>query len=44
MERGHAAAREVGLSVFAEPDPSIDPAEPLLRSLYMVQQVERALG
>ncbi|MDM8085116.1 SWIM zinc finger family protein [Cellulomonas cellasea] len=44
LAQGHAAARAVGLSVFAEPDPSITPAESLLRSLYLVQQVERALG
>jgi hypothetical protein len=33
----------VGLSLFVEPDPALDPAECLLRSLYLVQQVERAL-
>lgn len=39
-----AAVRAVGLSLFAEPDPALDPAESLLRSSYLVQLVERAVG
>ncbi|GIG40625.1 hypothetical protein [Cellulomonas phragmiteti] len=44
LASAHAAARSIGLSVFVEPDPALDPAELLLRSSYLVQQVERALG
>ncbi|UZN04251.1 hypothetical protein [Cellulomonas sp. S1-8] len=44
LAQAHAAARAVGLSVLTEPDPTLDPAELLLRSSYLVQQVERALG
>jgi hypothetical protein len=44
LASAHAAARAVGLAVFAEPDAGLDPAELLLRSAYLVQQVERALG
>lgn len=44
LAQAHAAARAVGLSLFVEPDPALDPAESLLRSMYLVQQVERALG
>lgn len=40
----HAAARAVGLAVFVPPDPALDPAELLLRSSYLVQQVEQALS
>lgn len=40
----HAAARAVGLTVLGEPDPTLDPAEVVLRSAYLVQQVEHALG
>ncbi|WP_421742578.1 SWIM zinc finger family protein [Cellulomonas sp.] len=43
LSHAHAAARAVGLSVFVAPDAALDPAESLLRSLYLVQQVERAL-
>lgn len=44
LAQAHAAARAVGLSLFVGPDPALDPAEQLLRSLYLVQQVERALS
>ncbi|MCM0639395.1 SWIM zinc finger family protein [Cellulomonas wangsupingiae] len=44
LAAAHAAARAVGLAVFVEPDPALDPAESLLRSSYLVQLVERAVG
>lgn len=43
LAAAHAAARGVGLALFVPPDPALDPAELLLRSSYLVQQVERAL-
>ncbi|WP_156044050.1 hypothetical protein [Cellulomonas sp. HZM] len=39
----HTALRDVGFTLFVAPDPSTPPADQLLRSLYLVQQVERAL-
>ncbi len=44
LARAHASLRHAGFSLFAVPESSIGPAESLLRSLYLVQQVERALG
>jgi hypothetical protein len=44
LGQAHLALRHVGFSVFAEPDPDVAPPESLLRSHYLVQQVERALG
>jgi hypothetical protein len=43
LAQAHTALRDVGLSVFSEPDPALDAAESLLRSHYLVQEVERAL-
>ncbi|SEE93990.1 SWIM zinc finger family protein [Jiangella alba] len=43
LATAHAALRKVGFPVFADPDRSVEPAEALLRSLYLVQQVETAL-
>ncbi|MDO9458466.1 hypothetical protein [Nocardioides sp.] len=37
----HRALRDVGWPVFATPDPAVDPAVLLLRSHYVLQQVER---
>jgi hypothetical protein len=39
----HRNLRRVGMSIFAEPTPTISPPEALLRSLFLVQQVEQAL-
>ena len=44
LERAHTALRGIGLTVFTPPDPTLAPAETLLRSHYLLQQVERALG
>lgn len=44
LSRAHTALRHVGFSLFAEPDRAVGPAESLLRSHYLLQQVERALG
>lgn len=44
VERAHTALRGVGLTVFTPPDPTLTPAETLLRSHYLLQQVERTLG
>ncbi|HEY3529334.1 MAG TPA: hypothetical protein VGK78_09295 [Nocardioides sp.] len=44
LAQAHAALRDVGLAVFADPDPELGAAESLLRSHYLVQQVERALA
>lgn len=35
--------RHAGLTVFGDPDPALSPPDLLLRSLYLVQQVEQAL-
>jgi hypothetical protein len=37
----HRALRDIGWGVFAAPDPAVDPAVVLLRSHYVLQQVER---
>ncbi len=44
LAAAHAAARAIGLTVLPDPDPTADPADLLLRSAYLVQQVERGLG
>ena len=43
IARAHRSLRHVGLSLFADPAPAISPSEVLLRSLFLVQQVEQAL-
>jgi hypothetical protein len=44
LASAHAALRRDGYSLFVEPDGHATAAESLLRSLYLVQQVERALA
>ena len=44
LVQAHGDLRRIGLSLFAEPPPAVSPAEALLRSLYLVQQVEQALA
>jgi hypothetical protein len=43
VARAHRNLRHAGMSVFADPAPAISPSEVLLRSLFLVQQVEQAL-
>ena len=43
LATAHAALRKIGFPVFTDPDPVIETAEALLRSLHLVQQVEAAL-
>jgi hypothetical protein len=43
ISRAHRSLRDVGMSIFADPAPTVTPSEALLRSLYLVQQVEQAL-
>jgi hypothetical protein len=43
VARAHRNLRHAGMSVFADPAPAISPPEVLLRSLFLVQQVEQAL-
>jgi hypothetical protein len=43
LAQAHRNLRQVGLSLFAEPAPTVSPSETLLRSLFLVQQVEHAL-
>jgi hypothetical protein len=40
----HQRLRDIGLRVFPEPDPSLDGADLLLRSLYLAGQVELSLS
>jgi hypothetical protein len=42
--RAHRDLRHAGMSLFADPAPAVSPQETLLRSLFLVQQVEQALG
>jgi len=44
LGRRHERARNAGFSVFGEPQPGADPAELLLRSLYVQLQVAALLG
>lgn len=43
VARAHRNLRHAGLVLFAEPAPAVSPPEVLLRSLFLLQQVERAL-
>jgi hypothetical protein len=43
VARAHRNLRHAGMSLFADPAPAISPSEVLLRSLFLVQQVEQAL-
>jgi hypothetical protein len=43
VARAHRNLRHAGLVLFAEPAPAVSPSEALLRSLFLVQQIERAL-
>src|ERR1700677_2570875 len=43
ISRAHRSLRDVGMSIFADPAPTVSPSEALLRSLFLVQQVEQAL-
>jgi hypothetical protein len=42
--QAHRNLRHAGLSLFADPAPAVSPPETLLRSLFLVQQVEQALA
>jgi hypothetical protein len=42
--RAHRNLRHAGMSLFADPAPAVSPPETLLRSLFLVQQVEQALA
>lgn len=44
VARAHRNLRHAGLSLFAEPAAAVSPPETLLRSLFLVQQVERVLS
>jgi hypothetical protein len=41
--QAHRNLRHLGMSVFADPAPTVSPPEALLRSLFLVQQFEQAL-
>jgi hypothetical protein len=43
VAHAHRNLRRAGMSLFAEPDPTVTPPEALLRSLFLVQLVEQAL-
>jgi hypothetical protein len=43
VAQAHRNLRRAGMSVFAEPAPTVSPPEALLRSLFLVQQFEQAL-
>lgn len=43
VARAHRNLRHAGISLFADPAPAISPSEVLLRSPFLVQQVEQAL-
>lgn len=43
VAQAHRNLRRAGMSVFADPAPTVSPPEALLRSLFLVQQVEQAL-
>jgi hypothetical protein len=43
VAQAHRNLRRAGMSLFAEPAPTVSPPEALLRSLFLVQQVEQAL-
>jgi hypothetical protein len=44
LARAHRDLRHAGMSVFADPAPAVSPPEALLRSLFLVQQIEQALA
>lgn len=44
IARAHRTLGHAGLSIFPDPPPSVSPPETLLRSLYLLQQVEHALA
>jgi hypothetical protein len=44
IARAHRSLRHAGLSLFADPAVTVSPPETLLRSLFLVQQVEQALS
>lgn len=44
VAQAHRSLRHAGMSIFAEPTPAVSPPETLLRSLFLVQQVEQALA
>jgi hypothetical protein len=44
IAQAHRNLRHAGMSLFAEPAPVVSPPEALLRSLYLVQQIEQALA
>ena len=44
VARAHRNLRHAGMSLFADPAPPVSPSEVLLRSLFLVQQVEQALA
>jgi hypothetical protein len=43
VARAHRNLRHAGMSLFTDPAPAVSPSEVLLRSLFLVQQVEQAL-
>jgi hypothetical protein len=43
VAHAHRNLRHAGMSLFADPAPTVSPPEALLRSLFLVQQVEQAL-
>jgi hypothetical protein len=42
--QAHRDLRHAGMSLFADPAPDVSPPETLLRSLFLVRQVEQALA
>jgi hypothetical protein len=43
VAQAHRNLRHAGMTLFADPAPAVSPPEALLRSLFLVQQVEQAL-
>jgi hypothetical protein len=43
VARAHRDLRRAGVSLFTDPPPAVSPPETLLRSLFLLQQVEQAL-
>lgn len=44
VARAHRRLRQAGMYIFADPASTVSPPEVLLRSLFLVQQVEQALA
>lgn len=44
VAQAHRGLRHAGMSLFADPAPTVSPPETLLRSLFLVQRVEQALA